>query len=278
MSASSIDAIYLRWGAAFLMTYVALDLSYAPLLDPASNTDSEASVVETKPGMNTPSLPVVLPYTATGAAAAPTPTGKAGSIILADDLSSNGKHLLPATSSQPEKYSAGYTDSGYALSQTAVPAPVGGLDQPEVNVPGNYADVSISVDASLINPADDQYFNIACRSQDAGSQYRLSVRPTLHEFQLNRYTNGTAVGLIGTLTSSAIRDGSQTNRLELTCQGTAIEASINGVQLVSLSDPEYSAGGLWMGAGQVPPTGSGSATAIGSPIAVRFTNLVVTQR
>ncbi len=82
-----------------------------------------------------------------------------------------------------------------------------------------------------------------------------------------------------TTTSSAIHTGGQINRLELNCDGTSLEASINGVRVGAVSDPAFSSGQLWIGMGQsapgvTPPPG----TPPGATIEAHFADLVVTQQ
>ena len=261
------------------MTYVALDPRFAALLDPASSSAPEASVGETKPGMGAASLPTSPPYMGVGAQQPLPRLGPDGSVVLADDANPTSKHSLPEASPQPDKFSAGYSQGGYVVSETSVNATGPPVDQAEVKLPGAYSDVSIAVDVALVNPADDQYADIACRSQGADSEYRFAIFPTSKQFALNRLVNGFGISLSGLQSSAAIRDGSQTNRIELTCRGTTLEGSINGQQVISVSDVIYGGGGLWIGMGQlVAGTIPGSVTPVGSPVAVRFTNLVVTQR
>jgi hypothetical protein len=171
------------------------------------------------------------------------------------------------------------------VSRTSVPAPRGGSDQAEVALPGRYGDVSIAVDAALVNPANDQYVNIACRSQGPLSQYRLTISPTTGYFQLVQWIDGTGSTLTGIQTSSAIRGGTATNRLELICEGSTIEARINGIPIASVSAGVYWEGEVWVGMGQVRQGESQNGlfieeplTPVGDPIEVRFTNLVIEQR
>ena len=164
-----------------------------------------------------------------------------------------------------------------AAAVTLARAPAVAGPQAQVLVPGRYADASISVDITLMNPADDQYANLGCRSQGEFSQYRFTIRPTTGQFTLVRWIEGSTAALIPLRSSPAIHRDAGTNRLELSCHGTVLEAFINGTLVASVSDGTFGDGQFWIGMGQVFGL-SGSVTPAGSSIEARFTNLVVTQR
>jgi len=203
-----------------------------------------------------------------------------GTVLLDDDLGASSRASLP-TSGLASPETAEYTEGAYVVRRASVENPQGGADQPEIIVPGFYVDASISVDVVMVNPSDDQYVNLGCRSQDEFSQYRFTVFPAGGEFAVVRWTGPTSGPFLIPLTpSAAIHRGNQTNHLELSCQGTLIEGTINGVPVASVVDNTFSSGQFWIGMGQAAATinPSGSTTSVGIIIEARYSNLVVTQR
>jgi hypothetical protein len=134
-------------------------------------------------------------------------------------------------------------------------------------LPDVYTDASIAVDVRLVGETASRYVGVGCR-QPAPPEYggyRLMVAPGGGRFELVR--------LVGDVRpenwqpSAAIRGGEQSNRLELSCVGSRITASINGTQVASLvdeSNPE----------GQIVIQADGRDTS--STVDARFENLVVT--
>jgi dienelactone hydrolase len=278
MSQGDMAVVLDRWSTAFLMATVANDARYTALLDPASNADADVTIVERAPGLASAPLPTVVTFKAVGASV-PTPGASPGTVLLSDDLTLAATGKLPASSPAPGKFLAGYSEGRYVISLAASATPPATSEQPQVNVPGTYADASIAIDAALQNPSDDQLVSVACRSTSSGSQYRVSVFPSTGQFTLNRSLAGSVTSLSGLQTSPVIHQGSQVNRIELTCQGTTIQASVNGTVVASATDGTFSAGQFWIGVVQLPAGTVGvSATAAGSTIEASFANLVVTQR
>ncbi len=111
---------------------------------------------------------------------------------------------------------------------------------------------------------------IGCRENEARDRgYALLVYPQEGGFALYRFNAGDApTRLVQPTLSSAIRRGTQTNRLELICSGNTIAARINGTQVASVQDSSYGEGRMWIGA-----VGFEGAT-----VDARFDNLVVTQQ
>src|SRR5207253_2088711 len=107
---------------------------------------------------------------------------------------------------------------GYVISEYpgAFDGP-GVQSQAKVLVPGRYADASLAVDVALVDPADDQYVDLACRSQGEHSEYLLAVYPTRGQFRLTRWIEGAVTAILPVRDASLIQRGSTTNRLELRC-------------------------------------------------------------
>ena len=144
-------------------------------------------------------------------------------------------------------------------------------------LPGTYGDVTIAVDVELVDPSPSQFVQLACRSQNAASQYRFGFRPATGEVWINRWlpkpSPGEWRGLTEPgLTSPAVHLGRAVNRAELSCHGTTIEGSINGVTAASVTDNSFFEGQLWIAVGETFSEKRG-ATPVG-----RFSNLLVTQK
>jgi dienelactone hydrolase len=254
-----------RWATAFLLAFVAEDERYVPLTQPGVNEDPDVSVALTKTGETPAALPTVVP-----AGITPTPSAAAGTVLFEEDLRSVNGVLA-------EEEGAGYEADGYILTIESRPEGSSVLaEHPRALVPGKFGDVTIAVDASLVNAADDQFVDVACRSQATGSNYRFGIVPTRRQYNLVQFIGGQAVSLIGGV-SPEILGGNGTNRLELTCRGTVIEASVNGVMVASVSAGAFNHGEVWFGAGQFGDPGTEPDTPVGSEFQVRFTNLVVRQ-
>jgi dienelactone hydrolase len=272
----SVAEIVDRWAIPFLMQYVADDASYSASLDPATNGDARSAVIETKPGGKRPVLPQAAPLSVPSPAVRP-PSGPPGTTIESDALTESSG-ILPSTSSDPARFSVAYSSDGYGVSLGSVDQP-DPSHQPKLPIEGVFADASIAVDVVMRNSFGDQYVNIACRSQDDTTQYRLFLAPDAGVFGLTRWAYGLAESLTGLRQSSAIRSHGQTNRLQLSCHGTTIDASINGVQVASVSDGMFASGQFWLGVGQEPAgVWPGSTTPAGMVIEADWTSLVLTQQ
>ena len=219
-------------GTAFLNLYVAGVNSGS--LSGAETADYR--LVAAHSGSSAVPLPTAAPLRAT-----PTPAASPGAALFSDLA------RLPATSSDPSRYSVAYSDGTYDIT---VKRP---FDQGEALIPGTYADTTLRVDATLVHPQDDQYLQLACRWDGAGSQYRMGVRPETGEVWVNRWLpvsgNRPYTTLYDTV-STAVHPGAEVNHLELACKGTTIKVSINGTMVASISDNTLQAGQLWIAAGE----------------------------
>jgi hypothetical protein len=214
--------------------------------------------------------PAVTPETprplaaAGGDAASARPHEAAGPVVLlADTFDDPARGVLPQTSSHPTLWLVGYQNGEYVVSSVD-PLRSGALG---IWLPHTYTDVTLAVEARLVAGLHDGYVAIACRA--GTGHYRLSVHPDSRSFALTRWDGGRRVALVDWKVSPAVRDWSQTNRLELRCAGTTIAASINGVQVAAVQDGTYREGRLWIGAGVFRDTRT--------LITARFDNLLVTR-
>ena len=105
----------------------------------------------------------------------------------------------------------------------------------------------MAVEARLAGDAAGRIISVGCRANLAGS-YELIVDPTNGTFALQR-SGSRFMSLTGTRPSNAIARGTATNRIELSCAGSTITASINGTQVASIQGTTHKSGSLWIGAG-----------------------------
>jgi hypothetical protein len=241
-------------GAAFLNRYVAG--SSAASLEAAQTADY--TLLVTPAGVSAAAVPTAAPI-----AAEPTPSAGAGTLLFSD-LS-----RLSTTSTDPSRYAVAYSSGTYDIS---VKRP---FDQGETVIPGMYADSTLSVDAALVQPADDQYLQLACRSDGPTRQYRFGIRPGTGEVWINRWVGASGVLPYATLfdeVSTAVHAGATPNHLELACKGTSIQGSVNGITMVTISDNSLQSGQSWIAVGEVRDGGHPDV-----PAEAHFQNLVVRQ-
>ena len=190
---------------------------------------------------------------------------KPGDTILRDDFKDPAKGKLPAESSGPSRYRRGYEGGEYVI-QKIDPA---WKQMPVAELPGAHQNATLAIDARLVGETRGRYVVLVCRNSAAG-HYRLMLAPTETSFSLTRWDRDKEVILAGWQQSTAIRPGIAVNRLELTCAGDTISATINGTQVLSVQDTQHRTGGMWIG---VDPGAADPAVA-----EARFANLTVTQR
>ncbi len=261
-----LQALANRVGAAFLLRHVA----------GRSITESELGVDDARtsyavvkaPHDGPVAAPTAQPIETAGSA----PAAPAGTVLLADDLTSAQTGTLPSNSRDPARYTASYVAGMYEI---AVRRPG---TQGEAPVPGTFADATIAVDVEMADPIPGRFAQLACRSQNATSQYRFTFQPATGQVLLVRWLPVANLGVPRVsmvpldLTSTAIHKDSVKNRAELRCRGTRITARVNGVDVLSVSDNTFAAGQFWIAAGVVV----GATSTPAGPTA-RFSNLVITQ-
>jgi hypothetical protein len=145
---------------------------------------------------------------------------------------------------------------------------------PYVSFGGQYVDYSIAVDARLVSePGLNRWLIVACRVQEQQlAGYRLRVNPSNRQFVLTRKDPELSeeIRLGGDWqVSPAIRPHPEANHLELTCSRNTISASVNGKQVVSVTDDRYRVGRTFIGIGSPGP---------GLLLEARFDNLRLTER
>lgn len=187
-----------------------------------------------------------------------TPITGPGAILLSDNFDDPLSGRLRARGDE-----AGYRDGEYFIRQSRLDS------APVERLPGSYADASIAVDVRLV---EGQAAHLLCREQPGFvGGYWFAIDLVRGNVIIRRFPGvaGAAASTLVNEFSSAIRRGTASNRLELTCAGSRITASVNGTVVAAVDDGTYREGRMWIGAG------FGGVEAITE---ARFDNLVVTQR
>lgn len=187
-----------------------------------------------------------------------------GAVLFADNFNDPSSGALPRSSAEPTRYIEGYVDEEYRVQ---VLDPTYGLLR-AIYIPGTFGNSSLAVDVRMAGEPGAQTVILACRLQPGDeSQYRFFVNPETRTFRLFRRDSATGFADLAPLQpSAAIRRGTAVNRLQITCAGDTISASINGLEVASVQDATYPAGRMWFG--------TGTTGALGD---LRFDNLVISQ-
>jgi hypothetical protein len=189
--------------------------------------------------------------------------------LLSDDFQDPAKGVLPKEPSPGVQVELGY-DKGEYFVRKPLGVPGFKLVWPR----GVFDDASVAVDTRLVGDAANRYVFVQCRMEpDSGATgYMLSVTPSAGGFNFVKFEGGQSVplGARGQQTSPAIKRGNATNRLELSCAGSTITATVNGTQIATAQDAAYKSGNVRLGVGAFSPD-----TALAE---ARFANFVVTKR
>ncbi|HZO29260.1 MAG TPA: hypothetical protein VFH48_25080 [Chloroflexota bacterium] len=135
------------------------------------------------------------------------------------------------------------------------------------------ADGTLAIDAHLEGGAEHRHVGIGCRDQgsERSANYQFIIVPALAVGALYRAADGEPDEMYVTdwIESSAIRPGAETNRLELSCVGLTIAATVNGTRLFTIEDPTYQRGYFFA----YVEVGNAAV-----PLDARFDNTVIKER
>lgn len=116
-------------------------------------------------------------------------------------------------------------------------------------------DVSIDVDAALIEGPQDNGFGIIARRIDDENLYSFQISSDGY-FLIQKRLKGQWHNLTGDWqSSSAIRTGRQTNHLRVVCRGNLLTFSVNDTQLAQVSDSSLARGDVGVIAGALTEPG-----------------------
>jgi hypothetical protein len=189
-----------------------------------------------------------------------------GTVLLSDDFGDPSVGVLPATAPDADGYPRGYVDGEYMLQKVGPEGDRASAAQTDQA----FADLAVAVDVRFASATRDQYTELACRrvtAPEGSSGYFLVVNPDRRRFRLIRRDKGT-IHQLAEQAASEIKSGGTTNRLELTCAGTRIAASINGAPVAAVRDGTYVEGKVAIEVGA--PSGSTAEA--------RFDNLLVVRK
>jgi len=203
-------------------------------------------------------------------------------ILLADNFSDPSNGALPTQSRQPNETQLGYVNGEYQLAVVDPAYALGTF----VSVPGSYTDTAIDLDVRMLPQNKPQAaFFLRCRydfTPPGGiAGYSFGLYPLQGAFSFGRWdpssdsstadlTNLLAGGAVQY--SSAIRQGTAENHVQLSSDGDLLTASLNGTLMASLRDETFKVGRIQLAAG----FGTGGRLDISGPIDVRLGNLIIT--
>jgi hypothetical protein len=180
-----------------------------------------------------------------------------------DDFSDTGSGW---PSRDDQEVRAGYANGEY---QILVKAPDGNLlATPDLVLPADYV---VEVDARRVsaNPATIVLAFGLRLTETSYEVYQFGIDPSTRQYFLEkRDVSGQWTLLINWTTSSAIRQGTQSNHLQAIRQGTSISLHINGTKVRTLQDASFTSAGRDAG---VRVYSQGDA-----PVEARFDNFRVT--
>jgi hypothetical protein len=189
---------------------------------------------------------------------------KVGGVLLSDDFDNPAAPRLPLGSASP------FIDQGYVGGEYLIRFSPSLQESSYLVGPVTlFANVHISVSARLVGGTEARMVGIACRvgskAGRASGYYVLAVFPATGRFGLQRAGPGGVIDLVPSQASAAIRRGPASNHLELTCAGSTVAATINGIEVASARDTTFDTGLVALISGR-----SGSIA-----VEARFDNLVV---
>lgn len=187
---------------------------------------------------------------------------------------------LPQTSTEPNTWRLGLNGGEYQIASVGLTLATGvfavsGRDQPNV---------SVAVDGRLVLSRDlapDATLRVGCRYQPAGSSYNgyaLSFAPSQNSWSLDRFDQGAVASLTGIQYLNTAPTVADIHHLRLTCSGSTLSASVDGIQLTSVQDGAYQDGDPMLGVGTFTREGAlnPAGGAYAGTLDARFSNLVLT--
>jgi hypothetical protein len=163
---------------------------------------------------------------------------------LRDGFDDPAAGALPTESEDPAVFRVAYEGGEYVVATLDPTFDGFGI----ARLPGTYADAALAVDARLADEVAGGHLNLGCRTTAAGG-YQLSVVPAYGQFTIVRWDGDAPTVLAEWAAAEAIRGGTETNRLELSCVGATVSARINGAEVGSVRDDRHAQGAFYLGAG-----------------------------
>lgn len=188
-------------------------------------------------------------------------SGEVSGVLLQDDFS-DPRSGWPSESHTD--FSCGYDSGEYFVE----------ANQPEWlawSTPGKrFDDVTVEVDARLVDGPEDNHFGLICRYVNPENFYYFAISSDGYYAIFKREAGEELVILTGDgsgmLFSTAIRQGEEPNHIQVVCRGDQLSLYANGTLLETVTDPSLSRGDIGLGVG----------TAAEGGVRVHFDNLLVT--
>ncbi len=132
----------------------------------------------------------------------------------------------------------------------------------------SFADVHIEVEAAKQGGPDDNDFGVICRYQDVNNFYFFIISSDGY-YGIGKVKDGTQqlLGADGMNPSDAIYQGQASNRIAAECKGDQLTLWVNGTQLFSTQDTDFTSGDVGLMAGTFDTPGTD----------ISFDNFIVTQ-
>jgi hypothetical protein len=185
-------------------------------------------------------------------------------IVIVDTFNDPSKGRLSTVSPDPTLVRYAYEEGEYVIETLDPDAGVW-----QAGIEGVYEDVALAIDVRLVGETAGRVIVLGCRygvTDGVTAGYALLADPGAGTVELIRF-DGDAVALVEPVTSEAFLPPTEQNRLELSCVGSTIKATVNGQVVATVEDEGYAGGYLFVGAGTVDRPGT---------IEARFDNLLIT--
>jgi len=163
-------------------------------------------------------------------------------VVVADNFDDPAAGILPVQRDDEVRYA--YDDDGYEIDAFADDFS-GDLTVP---VPGEFPNGTISIDAALTgkNDTNGHYLFLGCRIQDQ-TGYKLEIRPLAQvvAIWLLSPDGNTRIANMGL----DIEPSSGPFTIAFSCLGNELTGSMDGQEVISVTDDTYDRGGFTFGAG-----------------------------
>jgi hypothetical protein len=175
-------------------------------------------------------------------------------LVLREDFDDEdeGQLVAPSVPGMSDVVSFDYDDGEYVISwlpedqwgQASI-AFLPFADEP-------VADVAVAADVRLVGETDGRSVTLGCREGKAAdgvssAAYRLLVEPDARHVVLFRIDGDESVVLAEERRVRDVNRGDDVNRIELSCVGETIGASVNGEVVLTAEDDTYAEGAVSLG-------------------------------
>lgn len=121
----------------------------------------------------------------------------------------------------------------------------------------NLEDVIISVETRQLSGPDDNAFGVICRYQSEDNFYVFLISGDGY-YSIGKYQAGSEEVIYLTedgqfAESDVINQGASTNLIEASCIGDELSLAVNGVSLLTVSDPTFVTGDIGLAASTLQP-------------------------